>query len=73
MIFGRKADKCTRQMVQTMKNNSFFNCQVTGFADSAVFACIYDTKIPVQELGGQRGEGASFQKDTVCCTSYDTY
>ena len=46
------------------------DCQTFIFADGAIFAAygrglINEVKIPVQELGGQRGEGAYFRENTV--------
>ena len=53
-----------------MNNGIVVNHQVFIFADGAVFAVywwglINRVKILVQELGGQRGEEASFQRGLI--------
>ena len=53
-----------------MKKKNLSDYDAFIFADGAIFAAwrrglINKVKIPVQELGGQKGEGAYFQENTV--------
>ena len=53
-----------------MKNSILVDIHRFSFADNAIFVAyggelIFDVKIPVQELGGQRGGGTYFRENTV--------
>ena len=55
-----------------MNNGVLVNWQAFNFADYVIFAALgqglmNEVKIPLQELGGQRGEGAYFQENLVIC------
>ena len=55
-----------KRTIQSMNNSGLVNCHTFIFADGAIFAAAYKRgKTPVQELGGQRGEGTYFQRGLI--------